>query len=287
MYFLKKYRRGIKNKYYRGMPVTEMFLKDILFQVKEIKNFFKNGFKSKTILIYPHFPSRRAVIYKICNALNYNITNKLDNDFDLVLYYEYRTYRKDFEALEKLQGKKVVNLYSRNIGKEYVDEMHQKIFGYSTRLSPKEYVGPLVKKSLINAIHDGEVINGPIDKIEEGFIYQKLIDNGVEGNRVRDIRVPVINYEIPFIYYRYRNIDSRFKDIGESTMQQVNDELSDEEVKKILEFCRAINFEFGELDVLRDNQDGKIYIVDVNNTPNGPSYLRNEEEKANAVGQLS
>jgi hypothetical protein len=31
-----------------------------------------------------------------------------------------------------------------------------------------------------------------------------------------------------------------------------------------------MGLDFGELDILRDNDDGRIYIVDVNNTPSGP-----------------
>jgi len=38
--------------------------------------------------------------------------------------------------------------------------------------------------------------------------------------------------------------------------------------------------DYGELDVLRDNDNGKIYIVDVSNTPWGPpNNISNKEGK--------
>ena len=33
------------------------------------------------------------------------------------------------------------------------------------------------------------------------------------------------------------------------------------------------------MDILRDNDAGRIYIVDVNNTPHGPSQLTKEQKK--------
>jgi hypothetical protein len=37
-----------------------------------------------------------------------------------------------------------------------------------------------------------------------------------------------------------------------------------------LRLCREMRLDFGELDVLRDRHDGRIYVVDVNRTPWGP-----------------
>ena len=58
MYFLPKYRRGIKNKYRKGMPVFEMLTKDLGYAFTETLNYLKNGFRQKTIVAFPHYPSR-------------------------------------------------------------------------------------------------------------------------------------------------------------------------------------------------------------------------------------
>ena len=43
-----------------------------------------------------------------------------------------------------------------------------------------------------------------------------------------------------------------------------------DELNKIHRFCAKIGMDYGEVDVLRDRDDGRIYIVDANNTPSGP-----------------
>ena len=55
--------------------------------------------------------------------------------------------------------------------------------------------------------------------------------------------------------------------------------LSKDEQAKLLQFCRAIGLDYGELDVLRDNGDGRIYVVDANNTPDSIEYLAKEERE--------
>jgi glutathione synthase/RimK-type ligase-like ATP-grasp enzyme len=46
--------------------------------------------------------------------------------------------------------------------------------------------------------------------------------------------------------------------------------LTTAEVERLLRFCAFIGLDYGELDVLRDKVDGRIYVVDVNSTPDGP-----------------
>jgi hypothetical protein len=43
--------------------------------------------------------------------------------------------------------------------------------------------------------------------------------------------------------------------------------LSEQECQDIIMYCRRIGLEYGEIDILRSDEDGKIYIIDVNNTP--------------------
>jgi hypothetical protein len=43
--------------------------------------------------------------------------------------------------------------------------------------------------------------------------------------------------------------------------------LSEQECENIIMYCQKIGLEYGEIDILRSDDDGKIYIIDVNNTP--------------------
>ena len=48
-----------------------------------------------------------------------------------------------------------------------------------------------------------------------------------------------------------------------------DDLFSAAEQQRILAFCHEMRLDFGELDVLRDDDDGRIYIIDANKTPAG------------------
>jgi len=55
----------------------------------------------------------------------------------------------------------------------------------------------------------------------------------------------------------------------------------------ISEFCSRIGLDYGELDVLRNKDDGKIYIVDVNYTPWGPPAKLSDDENRIALIRMS
>ena len=62
---------------------------------------------------------------------------------------------------------------------------------------------------------------------------------------------------------------------------------SEDELAKISRFCHKMQLDFGGLDILRDNQDGRIYIVDVNKTDMGPPFALPLKEKLRAVDILA
>lgn len=289
MYFLKKYRRGIKNKYRKGMPFPEMVIKDLAHSLQAFRFFIKNGFKNKTVLVYPHFPSRGSTIYKALTNLNYNITNKPSRKHQMAVYWEYLTFREEYAVMEEeSKSKKVVNLFSRDISKIYVDNAFKKVFNYNTIIDPQTHTGKAVQKNDINAMHDGAVINCPISGIKEGYIYQILIDNSTPDNHVKDIRVPIINGLLDFVYIKYRDINERFKNTTVKTeVVKTADVFSLDEIDKINAFCKEISLEYGELDVLRDNNNNQIYVVDVNNTPQGPPANTPKPKAKEAIARIA
>ncbi|MFO7656910.1 MAG: hypothetical protein R6W78_07570 [Bacteroidales bacterium] len=289
IYFLKKYRRGIKNRYRKGMPLTEMIIKDLGYIIRELVNYFINHFRDRTILIYPHLPSSGSTMYKVAKILRYNITNKKDRKFDLAVYWEYLTNRLEYQYLESLAHKiRIINLHSRDISKVFVDKKFHEAFLYSSIINPLEYMGTCVKKNDINARHDGVIINCPIDKTEKGYIYQVLIDNSYNHDLVRDIRVPVVDSVLDFVYLKYRKITERFKNTTEYVeVVDIKEVLSDKEIGNLNNFCKLINLEYGELDVLRDNKNKHIYVVDVNNTPQGPPKNISKKAGKQALNKIA
>ena len=280
--------RGFFNKYRKQMPVFETLIKDLSYAFISLKHYMGNGFKHKSILVYPHYPSRGSTIYKVGNQLGYNVTNKPSKNIQFAVYWEYLTFREEYRFLEQLAADKtVINLHSRDISKVYVDAIHQEVFGYCTIVDPLTYHGKMVKKNDINAKHDGQIIDAPVQTVEEGYIYQILIDNSHSDHLVKDIRVPVVGEVLDFAYIKLREISERFKNTTINTqLEDIYQLFSKKELGQINAFCKKLNLEYGELDILRNNNDQKIYIVDINNTPQGPPANTSKKDAQVALNKI-
>jgi len=271
----------ITNNYRDDMPFPKRLLEDIIFKIRYLTLFFKNGRKIKTFLFYPQYPSKRSVLHKILGVLNYNRTNNPKFKFDYVINWQDTTFRKEIPFLTELNKKQhVINLNCNNISKKYVDNVFRSVFAYCTEIDPVTYKGVCVKKNNINALHDGQIIECPVDKTDKNYIYQKLINNTYNDHLIQDLRTPIIKGNIPIVFLRRRPIEGRFaREKNTSRIGNPDEIYSNEEKNKIRKFCEKMNLEYGDLDILRDNDDGKIYIIDVNNTPHGPSQLSKKEKK--------
>jgi hypothetical protein len=226
----------------------------------------------KTILAYTHALEPGSVLFKICDELGYRMTENIAAKADVVIHWEDCSFRPIYAALEDLSRRqKVLNLRCRDISKQKVEATHQAVFGYGLAVDPLRHRGPCVKKSNENATHDGTIIQCPIAERDEASVYQKEVNNRVDGHYIEDIRVPIFGRLIPFCYRKHRPIVSRFSNENTSaSLCEVDTVLSAVDVQQIFQFCDAMGLDYGELDVLRDRDDGRLYVVDVNNTPWGP-----------------
>jgi len=94
------------------------------------------------------------------------------------------------------------------------------------------------------------------------------------------MRIPVINGIIPLVFIKYKTLETRFGVFRKWHHKLKNVEvhkpealLSMDEITKLIEFCRKSGLDYGEIDVLRDCDDGRVYVLDVNNTPTGPPKM--------------
>ena len=142
-----------------------------------------------------------------------------------------------------------------------------------------------------NGLHLGEVLDCPREVRRDGFVYEKLINNEVENGLVQDMRVPIFRKTIPFVYLKYRPMEDRLVDrshtLSKTVIVKVSAVLTEEEVGKIHQFCEKMGLDYGEIDVLRDRDDKKIYIVDVNNDPAGPPVPISGDHSPAAIVQLA
>jgi hypothetical protein len=278
---ISKFKRGFFNRYHKNMPWSERLVKDAGHLAWSFKSIFRHGLKRR-VLIHPHYPSRKATIYRIARYLGYQVTNRPDAGAVLGVFYEYATFKKEFATLQSRadKGLRVLNISSRDISKLYVDKLHQEIFGYRTQIDPTQYHGKVVKKSDINALHDGQILDCPIPKeqVEEGFIYQILIDNVNEDGLFQDIRVAIVGDEMPIAYLKFRDPDKQFGRKSRARLVQVQNVMTPEEIDLVRAYMKRASLDFAEIDILRDNKDGRIYIIDVNDTPQSARDNVSKEE---------
>ncbi len=230
------------------------------------------------ILCYPDLPGPGSVFYKLCLHQGYRLTNDPAARYDAAIKWRDATYSPNGAILQEIADeRRVVNVNLTDISKGHVGEVFGDVFGYELAVDPQTFEGPLLRKSEENAAHDGVIMEGPIQSpAPREYAYQRLVNNIVEDRAV-DLRVPIFDSHIPFVRVKYRPVEKRFDHAGQS---QVDDDvqppqnvLSSEEQRLILEMCRRIGLDYGELDVVRDQDTRRIYVVDVNGTPTGPTFV--------------
>ena len=230
----------------------------------------KKGYIAKTVLFYPERPKTYHTLYKICAELGWKITNNPKSNFDTCIFFEDTTKRTVPEVLRTIsKTKPVINIQSVDISKKHVDEVFEQVFGYAMSVNPETYTGACVRKSDTNAVHDGKVIECPTPR-EKGYVYQKLIDTKQNNGKAMDLRLHVFNGNVSIVLKRYKNPNDIFNITVDAMFADLKEVLNEKELEHIETFCTTLGIDYGELDALRDNTDGKLYIVDANNTPAGP-----------------
>jgi hypothetical protein len=242
----------------------------VKYKIFYVKAIFLGKSKKKTVLMYPQKPRSFHILYKIFHILGYRITSNPNAKADIVIHFEDTTLKRPDSALAWLgRRQKVLNIDCADISKEHVDKILKEVFGYGAMIDPRVYSGKCVKKSNDNAKHDGKIINCPTEP-EKGFVYQMVINNQYE-DLVLDLRASILNDEILFTYEKYRPVDKRFGNVNTVVKMVDTDKVFDlGEIRNIILFCKKFGLDYGELDILRNRDDNKLYIVDVNNTPSGP-----------------
>ena len=240
----------------------------------------------KTVLFYPDGPFYWSVVYKLCVLSGYRVTTDPGERCHAVFHWEYATRST---SAPPVHGEAAINRRCKDISKERVSERFADVFGYDLGVDPTVYAGAVVKKSDENATHDGEVIECPIppESVVEGYVYQKAVDNRrAAGAGFYEYRVPIFDRALPTVYVKYRPADARFTEFDGAEVVAPDAVLSRAEQGQILELAQALHMEYGEMDVLRDRGDSRIYVVDANNTPSGPERGFDPAERVAALRAL-
>lgn len=229
---------------------------------------------SLRVLFYPQAPRPQAVLPKICARLGHDVATNPDVPCDIAIFWTTSTVRRRDARLAAIaRGVPVLNHRCHDIGKRHVDRVFRSVFGYGSLLDPRTHRGVCVRKSNLNAQHDGVVRRCPFRSVERRFVYQHVIDNVVDGSFAEDLRTPVAGGDIPLVYRVRRPLASRFGRAVSARPIDPAQVYSAVEMDGIRRFCRAMGLDYGELDVLRDRRDGRLFIVDANPTPWPPDAI--------------
>ncbi len=252
------------------------------------RNFLRNGGSRRSILFYPQAPNHGNAMFKVRHLLGYKVLRNPKQTADLMIHWNYGSDVQIDESLRNMAERgRVLNINCTNITKTHTGRVHQELFGYSLEVDPTTYTGKMVRKSNGNAAHDGVVLQGPLADMDPAYVYQRVVKNEPLPGMAEDLRVPVVGNTIPFVYRKLRPMHMRFSAVNSSTeLLEPLSVFTEEELTMIVDFCQAHGLDFGELDVLRDYDEGKIYLIDVSPTPNGPPNHISDEDHVEALRRL-
>ena len=226
-------------------------------------------------LFYPTHPEKEQYsVIAIFSHLGFTATRDPELDHDFAFAWSDTTWVESMPLLEGIaRHKPVVNLRCTDISKRRVEADFRQVFGYASFVDPRTHQGICVRKYDENAL-GGSLIQCPIGELEEGFVYQRYIDSVREGFTM-EFRVPVIFDSIPMVYHARKLVPKDNLRAGKDSIRLIEaaDAFSRDEAEKILRFCDRIGLDFGELDIMRANEDGRIYVLDANKTPTGMGIL--------------
>lgn len=253
-----------------------------------IANFFSRA-KPKTIAFFPTSPRPWYLIWAVVAAAGFKVVADPEAA-DIVMRFEDSTTTETMGSPGKTQlGRRQhrINVDCRDVSKTAVAKAFGRAAGYSLEVDPSTWTGLMVDKSEVNAAHDGRVVRGPCIP-ESGRAYQRLVDNEIGGDSVEDLRTITLGGEPVLVFRKRRSVARRFA--NENTTVSVarpHEIYTPEEINIIRRFTRELHLDWGGIDVLRDRQDGRIYIVDANKTDMGPPVVLGLGQKLRSVRAIA
>lgn len=197
---------------------------------------------------------------------------------DVVFHFEDATMSPNAPPPHK-PGAKLINFGCTDISKGRVEQAFAETFGYSLSLNPTLHIGPAVEKSELNAAHDGRIVACPVIPAP-GKTYQRVVDNRIEDGLIEDLRCPMVGGKIACVFVKHRPVATRFSNTNSFVKVMTAEQIfTQEEQAKIGEMSLRLGLEVGGLDVLRDRNDGRIFVVDANKTDMGPPIALPLQEK--------
>ncbi|MGD9967161.1 MAG: hypothetical protein AB7T59_11615 [Hyphomonadaceae bacterium] len=242
---------------------------------------------SFTIAFTPERARPWYLIFSVSRAAGARLV-KDASQADVVMHFEDATYSPNDPPAKLKPGVKLVNFKCRDVSKTNVARACAAAFGNPLAIDPLTFSGQAVEKSEINAAHDGHIVQCPTTPAP-GRAYQRVVDNRMHGDLslVEDLRTCTIGGKPVLVFIKRREVTKRFLNTNTEVLLRTPEEVfSSGELDQISAFTREIGLDWGGVDVLRDRNDGKLYIVDANKTDMGPPIGLNLPDKIRATYML-
>lgn len=244
------------------------------------------GHKRPTIAFYPEKPRPWYFIWPVIHVSGAKLISDTSSA-DIVFQFDDSTESHHIPPLTK-PGARVVNFNCTDISKSRVAAAFEQVAGYSLAVDPERFDGPMVEKSEKNACHDGRIIEGPVVKPGADKTYQRVVDNEIHGGMIEDLRTCIVGGKPAVVFRKRRLITRRFLNENcEVLLDQPTQVFTSDEIDVISRFAEEIGLEWGGVDVLRDRNDGRIFIVDANKTDMGPPVALNLGDKLKATRRMA
>lgn len=218
---------------------------------------------------YPMLPTNRVHMRKILDRLGLRIGTTVGPPGATIAWDTGTGFSR--RAAARLPSN-AINARCLDISKSHVDRTWAAVCGYSIEIDPLITDGPIVVKSELNGRHDGRVMQGPLSGRRRGYVYQRYVD-AIDDGKILELRTGLIGGDIPGVIQKWRPPYNWRSYTGRSAVQLATDVYSAEEIRQLIAFAGLMGLEYGELDVLRDKGNGRIYVLDANRTPYGPPKL--------------
>jgi len=135
------------------------------------------------ILFYPNKLKGYSRVKLLCDRADIPYTESLDDPFTIVYNNDYSIYRNNLVIKKLKESYPVINGRLKDVSKEKVNSVHLDVFGYDMAIDPETFKGAYVRKTNLQGDKSGKVFHVP-QKRKPGYVYQKLINNIINGRRV-------------------------------------------------------------------------------------------------------
>lgn len=274
----------------KSIPVLERWWKQLRHAAWWMNQCVVNGKRPPAVYVWPEMPSKRSALFKMTRALGWELTNRPRRQALFGIRFEDITHKQSLQIPEEFGTHlRWWNIRCNDISKLAVERHHADAFGYGMAVDPLTHTGRMVCKSDLNAMHDGQIMEGPLreEELLPSAVYQRVIDNTDEQGRYFDFRVVYIRGTLPVVYQKFKDPAQRFTNETVHVDLLDHHPFSPDECDAMVALATNMGVDYAEFDALRDRSSGQLFVVDINPTPWGPPAQLAPASQAIAIQKMA